>query len=148
MNVPMLLGEWGAFEGDAVPAARLIGRMLEESLSSDTFWVYKKGVENAPYFRMIQRPYPSAVPGTMVRYGLDPETGIFECVWKEQPHATQPSRFYVPALWYSAGCEVELEPTGKGYRFEQVGADEHNGYLSVVPTGQAIERRLTISPRK
>ena len=149
LNVPMLVGEWGALnvEPKHLQAAQVYVRQLEATLASDTYWYFNQGIEKRPFFKMLQRPFPAAVAGTLVRYRLDPSTGVFECVWTEDPSIKQPSCIYVPENWYPAGYRVTLQPTGK-QRFERIGARGRNGFLNVRPLGQAAERRLVIRPER
>jgi len=149
LNAPMLVGEWGAFnvEPKHLEAARINVRQIEATLASDTYWYFNRHLEKRPFFKMLQRPVPSAVAGTILRYRLDPSTGVFECVWKEAPAVKDPSRIYVPANWYPTGVDVTLEPRGGGCRFSPIASGDRNGHLTVAPTGRQVERRLVIRPK-
>jgi len=150
LKVPMLIGEWGAFPGTPkwLPAARAMVRMIEETLAGDTYWFFEKDIEKHGGFEMLRRPYPSAVAGVLLRYRLDPSTGTFECAWREDAGVKEPTRIYVPSAWYPAGHEVDLTPPGTGCRFEPIGTEAQNGYLSIPPTGQAEERGLVLRPKR
>jgi endoglycosylceramidase len=148
LGLPMIVGEWGAYgrSREALPAAADVVRQFEKLLCGDTYWQFNKGVENTAYFPMLKRPYPQAVAGTLISYRFDPETGLLECVWKENPSTTGSSRIYLPDSWFREGYEVDISPTGQGYQTERVVGTSHSVHLSVEPTGQAVERKLVVRP--
>ncbi len=149
LNVPSLVGEWGALgvQPAHFEAAAINVRQLEATLASDTYWYFGKGMAKGKFFKMLQRPYPTAVAGVIVRYRLDTETGVFECVWREDPAIKAPSRFYVPSIWYPDGHHVTVDPPGPGRRFKRVGPG-NDGHWSVKPLGRAAERTLVIRPKR
>ena len=97
---------------------------------------------------MLRRPYPMAMAGTLASCRLDPSTGVFECTWKDDPAAKQPSRIYIPATWYPAGCDVTIKPLGQGHRFEPINGNKRNGYLTIPPLARPAERHLVIRAEK
>ena len=148
LKLPMIIGEWGAYgrSREALNAAADVVRQFEKMLCGDTYWQFNKGIENTAFFPMLKRPYPQAVAGPLVSYRFDPETGLFECVWMEDPAIKQPSRIYLPDSWFHAGYEVVVSPAGQGYQAEPVAGESHSVYLSISPTGQTVERRLVVRP--
>lgn len=148
LGLPMIIGEWGAYgrSREALTAAADVMRQFEKMLCGDTYWQFNKGVENTAYFLMLKRPYPQAVAGTLLSYRFDPETGLLECAWIEDPAITEPSRIYLPDSWYPEGYEVDVSPTGQGYQTEPITGTSRSSFLSIAPTGQAVERRLIIHP--
>jgi len=149
LNMPMVLGEWGAFQHrNAIPVTQLTIRMLEDALAGTTFWYFSKGTETRDFFKMLRRPYPPEVAGRILRYRLEPSTSVFTCQWREDPGAKQPTRIYVPETWYPSGVEVTLQPAGKGHKFEPIDGNTKNGYVSIAPTAEPCERRVVIRPKK
>ena len=149
LRMPMLLGEWGAFQNRAaMPVARLTIRILEESLSGTTFWYFSQGIDRKEHFKMLRRPYPMAMAGTIVSCRFDPSTGVFECTWKDDPTAKQPSRVYVPATWYPAGHDVTIKPPGQGHQFKPINKNHRNGYLTIPPLPRPAERHLALRPKR
>jgi len=148
LGLPMIIGEWGAFgrSREALHAAGDVVRQFERLLCGDTYWEFNKGVESTAHFPMLKRPYPQAVAGTLISYQFDPETSLLECVWKENPSIAEPSRIYLPDLWYPEGYEVNVSPAGQGYQAEPIAGTSHSVYLSIASTGQAVERRLLLRP--
>jgi endoglycosylceramidase len=56
MNVPVLIGEWGAFHGDApglVRAAAHIKAVFDRYGFSDTYWAWRPGVQEDEYFSVL-----------------------------------------------------------------------------------------------
>jgi len=152
LNMPVLVGEWGALCGlpGTMSAAQMVVEQLERHLFSDTYWAYgsRKEIDEAPYFPLLVRPYPAAVAGELLRYRSDYEKRMFICVWRETPSVSAPSLIYLPEGWFPKGYSVDLQPAGKGWSFEPI-ADEGSsgatsGYLVIEPIGQRVERRLTV----
>ncbi len=152
LGSPVLVGEWGALSGapGTLPAAEMNVRQFEKHLFSETYWSYhrRKGVEDAPYFPAVVRPYPAAVAGALLRCRSDVAGGEFSCAWKEDPSVTAPSRIYLPAEWFPDGYSVDLEPGGDGWSFEPTAAESSSGYLVIPPTGKEVERGLTVKSAK
>ncbi len=156
MKVPMLLGEWGnlgnedkIFSEDPLPSGRVTLRMIEESLSGETYHCFRTNVDQTRYFKeIVLRPYPAAVAGVIASYRFDRSTATFECTWKEDPAITAPSRVFIPALWFPDGYRVELEPRGEGWSFEPAVEGSASGCLVIPPTGYEVERKLEVRPRQ
>ena len=148
LEMPALVGEWGAFYGQpgTLPAARMVVRQLEKRLFSDTYWSYSdsKEMDDAPYFPVIARPYPVAISGTLLHCQSDLEDGTFTCVWKEDRSVTSPSRIYLPARWFPDGCNVDLKPGGEGWSLEPAIPGSDSGYLVIPPMDRGVERRLRV----
>ncbi len=150
LKMPMLIGEWGAFpnKDGFKPAARAMVRAMEDTLAGNTYWYADRHIERHRCFEMLRRPYPRAVAGRLVSYRLDPATGTFECRWTEEPQIKTPSQIYVPSQAYPNGFVAELTPAGKGHSLEPIGREGSSGYVSVVPVGESVERRITIRHAK
>ncbi|MEW5742562.1 MAG: cellulase family glycosylhydrolase [Myxococcota bacterium] len=55
----------------------------------------------------LVRPYPRAVPGTVVRYGFDSSTRVFELVFRHDG-TDAPAEAFLPARQYPHGVEVRV----------------------------------------
>jgi endoglycosylceramidase len=58
MNIPVLVGEWGALHGNSeglVEVAAHITGLFRQYGFSDTYWAWYPGIEEDPYFRVIRR---------------------------------------------------------------------------------------------
>lgn len=56
-QLPMLVGEWGAFQSDtaAAEAARHTVQLFDELACGDTFWAYRRGFGNSPLLAALTR---------------------------------------------------------------------------------------------
>ena len=61
-NLPMLVGEWGAFnpEAQSVEVARFTVRQFDALSCGDTFWAYRHGFEHSPLLPALTR-HPAPV---------------------------------------------------------------------------------------
>lgn len=147
LEMPMLVGEWGAYYGGAaaaVPAAQFVCRQFEKRLCGDTYWSLEKNFAVQPVLQVLCRPYPMNVAGTLRAYEANPEARTFTCAWAESTEPTGPSRLFVPASFNPSKERIKLEPAGKGFKIEPVAAGCENVYLIIPPLGTASERRLVI----
>ncbi|MCC5931265.1 MAG: cellulase family glycosylhydrolase [Cyclobacteriaceae bacterium] len=75
MNIPVLVGEWGAFYGGQNEALVKVAthsiRLMDKYGFSQTYWDYFEGLDEQPYFRKaLWRPVPVVFPGRLETYGL------------------------------------------------------------------------------
>ncbi|MBX7256301.1 MAG: cellulase family glycosylhydrolase [Candidatus Hydrogenedentes bacterium] len=99
LNMPVLIGEWGAYGGAGpaiVPTAEFTVREFERHGFSDTFWEYGRYVKDAAYLPALHRAIPLHVAGSLVSYGKDPGAGSFLFVWNEDPAITAPTQIFMP----------------------------------------------------
>lgn len=146
LGLPMLVGEWGAYYGDAkiLPSAQHICRLFEQLLCGDTYWSLEKDMDTQAVMQAICRPYPMAVVGSIAGYRSDPAAHTFECSWVESGRAE--SRFYLPAEYRPKQGAVSLQPVGGRWWFEPAG----NGgacYLVVPAQPGASNRTVTFTPQ-
>lgn len=148
LNMPVLVGEWGGLYSklNSLLAARMVVEQLEKHLFSDTYWSYgsSREMNEAPYFSMLSRPYPASVAGELLSCKSDVENMTFTCSWGESPNISVPSFIYLPAQWFAGGYGVRLEPASQGWYFEPIEPGSASGYIIVMPTGQEVERTLSI----
>ena len=147
LNMPVLLGEWGAFHSKSSKmvetASHAIG-LVEKLLFSNTYWAYYKDIDQYPYFNLsIIRPYPSEISGSLVSYNFDMKTGIFKCAWKEDSQNSSPTRIFIPNLNKFSEAQVRIEPESEKINIESIPSSEA-GYLLIDPTGQSLERKVKI----
>ncbi len=145
LQMPMLVGEWGAYGGNprALPAAQFVCRQFEGLLCSDTYWSYEKNLEQTLGPALV-RPYPMCVVGNIERYRADPDRLTFECVWKEEADSRSVTRFFVPGAFRPTMERISIVPEGKGWKVEPVSEGSKNVYVLVPAMGQPHERRLVI----
>lgn len=144
LGMPMLVGEWGAFNREAqdtLPVAWEYSRQFERLLCSDTYWHYASDLEQFPVFQAISRPYPERVAGALVSYHFCPEDDSFTCSWEETLPASAPTIIFIPGWLNLASHPIQLTPEGTGYH---IIGDENSTRLSVPPMPQPGLRTLTI----
>ncbi|MFA5056737.1 MAG: cellulase family glycosylhydrolase [Opitutaceae bacterium] len=145
LGMPMLVGEWGAYYGNAqaLPAAQHVCRQLEKLLCGDTYWALEQNLGQQSVLQALCRPYPMCVPGTLLKYRADPEARKFICVWREEAGARGESQFFIPESFNPAKERIKITPEGRGCRIEPIRGSK-NVYLMVPSTGQPVERHLII----
>ena len=101
MNIPVLIGEWGALHGQSpelIPVADFLMDEFNRHGFSDTFWAYGKFLNEASFLDFLKKPYPIMVSGNLSGYSYDYETGLFSCTWVEDPGVLSPTIIYVPDI--------------------------------------------------
>ncbi|MDO8951563.1 MAG: cellulase family glycosylhydrolase [Draconibacterium sp.] len=145
MNVPVLIGEWGAFHGNSLKmaeTARQVVNIFEGYNFSNTYWAFYQGIGDAPYFQnAIVRPYPVFVSGILVSYDFDFDSGKFTCVWDENPEIDTPTEIYVPNLKDLKQSEIIITPVAGKIEFEYFESSDA-GKLIILPSGKTIQRTL------
>lgn len=142
LRLPMLVGEWGAYYGnaDARPAAEFISREFEKLRCGDLYWALEPDLAQQKVFPALCRPYPMEIAGELLGYRARPETGEFECRWRET-RAGETTRIFVPKAYWDGAEPPALTPAGSEFRVEPAG--DGNNFL-LVPAAGAGERALTI----
>lgn len=106
LNVPVLIGEWGAFGCYQDPAytemgAMGISRIFEEYGWSDTYWCWEAFMLESPLARGILRGYPQRIGGKLLSYQYDWETGRFIMRYESDG---SPCRIYLPGKGFVEIC--------------------------------------------
>ena len=147
LNMPMMIGEWGAYGeagGCILPAAQFMARQIERHNGSDTFWEYYQGLEEKPYLAAIHRSIPCRLAGKLDSYSNDPETGEFSCRWNEAEGTSAPTMIYLTAKTVESGI-IRLSPEGKGYLKYPASSGSKDVYIVIPPTGGKAERVLSVA---
>lgn len=139
MNIPVLIGEWGAFHGhslDMVRSTREILKIFEDFKFGNTFWAHYNKIDESPFFQdALIRPYPVAVSGDLVSYNYDFEQRTFNCSWKEKSGIKANSVFFIPNLSLITEEDIEITPEPERITFEYI-KDAKSGYIVVSPSGE------------
>ncbi len=146
MNVPVLVGEWGALHGKSlkmVETARHLVGLLESHKFSNTYWAFYNNIETYSYFKnAIIRPYPQHISGSLVEYNYDFKTGDFTCIWNETEQSKSPTIIYVPNLKLLSKEDIKTTPSAEQIVFEY--SDKSNaGKLFISPVGEDIVRTVS-----
>jgi endoglycosylceramidase len=145
MNVPVLVGEWGAFHGKSLKmaeTAQQVVDLFETHNFSNTYWAYYDDINDYPYFNMaIVRPHPQFVAGDLVSYDFNFKTGYFTCEWNETEDCTEPTVIYVPDLRNLSENDILMTPAAEQIVFEYC-ENSNSGKLFVSPLGESGKRIL------
>lgn len=150
MNVPVLIGEWGAFSGNSESMATnaySITGLFERFGFSNTYWAYYPGIENNLYFnRALVRPYPAFIAGILKNYDFNRETGLFRCSWEESPGIKAPTVIFIPDI--NNLVKESISPaTERSTAVIQPIKDGKAGYLIIPVAGKSIVRTIEFKIR-
>ena len=147
LDMPMLVGEWGAFHGmdsSYVYQTRSILEKFDEFKCGQTFWAHYNGIEEHPYFNELIRPAPLAVAGDIQSYSYDPTEGVFRCTWTERVGNKHASEFILPRVQAIKDLDISLSPRTTAY--EIVERENAPGVLLVVEaSGKDSQREVIIT---
>jgi len=145
MNIPILLGEWGAFYGTdnqkVVSSARTLINLIEKYKIGNTYWAYDKELEDKTYFKKgLLRPLPIKISGTLQKYDFNYKNSILNCSWKEQSNINAPTIIYLPWLKRDIREKIHLTPKSNA----QIIAKNGFGYLKIGKCKDSQVRELKI----
>lgn len=145
INVPVLVGEWGAFSGNSksmASSALFITKLFEKYGFSNTYWAYYNGIEKNLYFTSaIIRPYPQYTGGILNNYSFNNETGEFRCTWQESPDIKASTVIYIPDIENLERESISLNPERSSTVILPV-ARSKGGYLVIPVTGKSLSRMI------
>lgn len=148
MQMPVLVGEWGAFHGKSqkmVETARHLVNLFEELKFSNTYWAFYGDIADYPYFQQaIIRPYPQYVSGKLIAYDYNFENGEFSCSWEENGESKDPTVIYVPNLKQLSQDDILMSPPAEQIVFEYCETG-NSGKLIITPLKDAMQRSLSYS---
>lgn len=132
LQMPMLIGEWGAFYGSNKTAhvALYIKRLMEQLLCSDTYWDYTPDMDQSLSFHGVRRGYPLAVAGKLLQYRYEHEPQSFQMKWDETNETDAPTIIYLPDIKRISDDMVTLVPAGSSYTMHPL-AGSHAGFLEI-----------------
>jgi endoglycosylceramidase len=145
INVPVLVGEWGAMGGNSQGTINAVNDLLslfEQYHFGNTFWAYYNGIlEEGVFKKALHRVYPPYISGNLVSYSYDPSSGKFTCTWTESPEVKAPTVIYIPRLDWLDKETISLIPEGENAIIEP-GENGTQGYVLVPPSGGNDTRTL------
>jgi endoglycosylceramidase len=150
LDVPVLIGEWGALHGkspELIPVADFLMSEYNKHGFSDTFWAYGKFLDEASFLNVLKKPYPVSISGNLISYSYAYEQGDFSCEWTENPDISAPSIIFIPDLDKLNKEEISIMPDAES--IEIVKIDQSNaGHLIITPTGKSEKRVVTFKINK
>ncbi|WP_430974087.1 cellulase family glycosylhydrolase [Sunxiuqinia rutila] len=146
MNMPVLLGEWGALHGKSskmVETAQHLVSLIEKHNFSNTYWAHYSDIADYPYFQnALIRPFPQVISGNLIGYDYDFETGKFTMQWEEEAGVQAPTIIYLPWL-SSLSEEISIIPESEKLETEQL-KDSDAGWLLIPPSEKGGQRSLSL----
>jgi len=147
LNMPMLVGEWGAFHGmesSFVDQTMFILEKFEGYKCSQTYWAHYQGIDDYPYFQALKRPRPIEVAGKIEAFRYDQEQNSFSCSWTEDGKIQEPSTFFLPGVSSADALNISLTPEGDGFKmkFRESGP---GAILNIESLGNNSLRELSIT---
>ncbi len=102
LKMPVWLGEWGAFYGNsitAIPVAENAIHLIEKYKFGNAYWSYNEDTDTLDFFnKILLRPYPYAVNGTLISYENDFDNLCFSMEWEESKVNKSATIVYVPRV--------------------------------------------------
>jgi endoglycosylceramidase len=138
LNLPVLVGEWGAFSGseksNSTQAARYILELFERFHFGNTYWAYGENLTKCPCFNeALIRTYPQFISGSLTSYSLNRKTGIFTCTWQESATVKAPTVIYISDLKNLIKESIKLTPETNNTVVQSI-EDSNAGYLIIPVT--------------
>ncbi len=150
LNVPVIIGEWGALSADTPGMPELSYKnlhLIEKYKFSNTYWAYYNGVEKRSWFNSLIRPYPSRIAGKLIAYSYDEKTGKFYCEWNESAGQTAPTQIFVPDLSRINIDKLIISPQGSSVVLEPLDKGK-GGYISISPAASEDKRSISFTIEK
>jgi endoglycosylceramidase len=146
MNVPVLVGEWGAFSGsensNSTTSARYIIELFEKYHFSNTYWAYGQGTSKLPYFEgALIRTYPQFIAGSLVSYSYNRETGTFNLIWNENAEIEAPTVIYISDLQSLLKESIKSSFNNGNIVIESI-SNSKGGYIIIPVSGKSGERTI------
>ncbi|QDP97800.1 glycoside hydrolase family 5 protein [Microlunatus elymi] len=137
LDVPVLVGEWGAFGGAAgiEDHGRFLLDLFDRWQWSWTYWCWEPDFASTEAAAVLTRPRPLAFAGTAESYAVDDDH--FAATW-QGADLDAPTLFWLPAGW--ADARVELRRDGQPTRPDQLGRE--GSLVQVAPGRGTFELRV------
>ncbi len=147
LDVPVLIGEWGALHGnspDLVPIANYLMQLFNKHKFSDAFWAYYRSLESTVFVEALKKAYPVHTSGSLQEYSYDFDTRSFSCKWTENKDVIAPTVIYIPEIENLQHDQITISP--EAGRLETEGLNNSGaGYLIIQATGKNATRTLKFS---
>lgn len=144
LNMPVWLGEWGAFysHGESiVPVAQHAISQIEENLFGNAYWSYESNLSALPYFQQaILRPYPVCTNGELLNYKYDRETKTFSMHWLEDKDSDAPTMIFAPNI---SKVDIDALDRSLSATIEKI-PNSNAGWVIVPSKGDGNNRTLEV----
>jgi endoglycosylceramidase len=144
-NLPVLVGEWGAFSGDSegnATSAKFIRHLFDQFHFGHTYWAYYQGIDKHNYFHQVfGRPFAEFIGGTLESCSYDYESGVFSCSWNETVSVKAPTVIFIPNLKSLQKETIKLSVEGNNAVVQSIDNSD-GGYLIIPVTGTSDLRTI------
>lgn len=150
LNIPVLIGEWGALHGQSpelIPVADFLMSEFNRHGFGDTFWAYGKFFENISFLEALTKPFPVSTSGNLESYNYDFEKGEFQCNWVENAEISAPTIIYIPDLENLNKERISVSPEAESIEIVNI-ENSTAGHLIIPPTGNSEERVVSFQINK
>ncbi len=150
LNIPVLIGEWGALHGkspELIPVAGFLMSEFNKHGFSDTFWAYGKFLDEASFLGVLQKAYPVSTSGNLKAYSFDFESGAFNCQWSEKADISAPTIIYIPNIENIDKDQISISPEAESIEIVAI-ENSHAGHLIIPPSGKSIDMELNLKVNK
>ncbi|MFT3903444.1 MAG: cellulase family glycosylhydrolase [Niabella sp.] len=143
LQLPTLIGEWGAFYGGdqhVIGAATIMAAGIDSLLTGDFYWDYFNGLENQAYFKeVLQRPYTQVAAGKIIKQVAGKKSLLL--TWQEDGVIKADNIIFVPA-------SKDLKIMGKA-RYSKLQLNNGGGcLLRIAPLRRPSTRTIKIYWKK
>ncbi|NLZ95797.1 MAG: glycoside hydrolase family 5 protein [Bacteroidales bacterium] len=145
LNMPVWLGEWGAFYRhgeEIVPVAQHAITEIENNLYGNAYWSYESKMNKLAYFKQaLVRPYPAYTNGELLEYNYDRESNVLTMIWQEEKGNATPTQVFIPYLAKEKPMKkIERSLNAKIKRIP----DSKGGWLVIPPLEDEQKRKLVV----
>lgn len=142
LNVPLFVGEWGAYGGDHpiyAETSAAVMKLFEEFGCSHTYWNYGgKDFAQKAYFPVLNRAYPVEIAGRLKNYEYNSTDNSFSVEWETTGKEQYDTKIFFPDQDSFDASKVELLPSGK-FSFENT--QDNKGVMVMIPPSKLAEIR-------
>lgn len=116
LNIPLFVGEWGAYGGDHPiyrETSAAVMSLYEEFSCSDTYWAFvDESFAQKAYFPVLNRAYPQRISGKLRNYIYNASDNSFFVEYETDGLEKFPSRIFFPDQPGFDESKLKLIPDG------------------------------------
>ncbi|MEZ5036978.1 MAG: hypothetical protein R2760_05750 [Chitinophagales bacterium] len=140
LNLPTIIGEWGAFYSggkELMGAAKLMTDGIDSLLFGDFYWSYYKEMGNQILFqKVLLRPYMQVATGQILKQTIQGNT--FKIDWQEAKKSKSKNLIFLP---YTKNLNIQGKAKYNKIDLENPGSS----IIEIAPIKKSKKRHLTIT---
>ncbi len=143
MNIPLLVGEWGAYGGDHPmykEAAQVVMALFENMKCGQAYWNYDVNIAHKAYFPVLNRMYPMAVSGSLQDYLWNHRENSFYMTYKTTGLEKYPTTIFLPDVSHFDEQKLLMKPAGR--IAVKTLLNSRSGFLIIQPDAFAGIRKI------